>query len=347
VLALTLVAMSARADDAATPIAFSGFVDVTYAWNQNKPDNHENFYPGAGTTAKRANEFSLNLASVQWSRATSKEQPTGFTLSLNAGEGTDVVHAGEPGGADKYRYIYQVSAAYRLRSGVTLEGGVFPSHIGLEGFYSKDNWNYTRSIMGESSPYYQAGIKASYPFNEHWSARVDVLNGWQLINDNNDAKSIGTQLAYSNDKLTASFNTFYGAELAGDDDSAREFLDFVAVCKVSEALQLGATADFGSQQIPNAADARWNGQGLSGRVALGARNAVAVRLENFSDPDNGITGTAQRIREATLTWESRPHPNLIVKVEGRYDDSNADVFFTHDSTTDHQLLFVSGVVMTF
>lgn len=344
---LLLLAASGNAQDAPVHTTFSGFVDVSFAWNDNRPDNHQNFYPGAGTTAKRANEFAINLAQVQWTRPVTAERPIGFTLALNAGEGTEVVHGGEPEGAGKFRHVYHASVAYRLSSGCVLEGGIYPSHIGVEGFYSKDNWNYTRSIMGEASPYYQTGIKASYTFNEHWSGRIDLLNGWQLINDNNDGKSIGAQIAYASHALSASLNGFAGPELADDDDSLRKFIDLVVVYKATPALQIGGTADFGSQEFPNSDDASWNGVGVYARYALSDRNAIAVRAERFSDPDNGITGFAQTVREATVTYETRPHEHLILKLEGRYDKSNTDVFFKNDTTTDRQFLALAGAVVTF
>ena len=342
-----LILASASEAQEPPPISFSGFIDLNFAWNDNRPGNHQNFFPGAGTSAKRANEFAINLAQVQWIRPVSAEQPVGFTLALNAGEGTDVVHGGEPEGAGKFRHVYHASVAYRLKNGLVLEGGIYPSHIGIEGFYSKDNWNYTRGIMGEASPYYQAGIKASYAFNEHWSGRVDLLNGWQLINDNNDGKAIGTQIAYSGPALTASLNTFVGPELAGDDDSLRTFVDVVVLYKATPKLQLGGTVDFGSQEIPNADDANWNGVGFAARYALNDRHAIAFRAERFHDPDNGITGSAQTVREGTLTYETRPRENLILKLETRYDKSNADVFFENDTTTDRQFLALAGVVVTF
>src|SRR6185436_16900014 len=237
------------------------------------------------------------------------------------------------GGPGTFRHLYQVSAAYRLSSGLVLEGGVYPSHIGLEGFYSKDNWNYTRSIMGESSPYYQAGVKATYAFNQHWSGRVDVMNGWQLIHDNDDDKSLGTQIAYTSDPVTASLNTFVDAD--------RKFVDVVAIWKATPSLQIGATVDFGTDT------ADWNGAGLLARYALSDRHAIAIRVEHFSDPDNAITGFAQTLREATLTWETRPRANLILKIEGRYDQSDADVFAKRDATTDRQRLALAGAVVTF
>lgn len=347
ITSLLAAAASAQTAEPKPAIDFSGFVDVHFAWNGNRPSNHESFFPGAGTTAKRANEFAVNLAQLQWTRAVSAEQPVGFTLSVVAGEGADVVHGGEPGGPGKFRNVYQASVAYRLKNGVVLEAGVYPSHIGFEGFYSKDNWSYTRSIMGEASPYYQTGVKAGYAFNEHWSGRVDLLNGWQNINDSNDGKSIGTQIAYTSDALTASLNTFVGPELAGDDDSLRKFVDLVVLYKATPSLQVGGTVDFGAQELPNSGDARWYGAGILTRYAIDDRHAIAFRAEQLSDPDNGITGAAQKVREATLTYEVRPQDSVILKIEGRYDKSDADVFFKEDTTTDRQFLALAGVVVTF
>jgi hypothetical protein len=331
VAALVFVTASAHAQ------VFTGFVDVAYLWNGNRPANHQNFVPGSGTTGHQANELTLNLAQVQWTRATSATEPVGFTLALVAGEGADVVHAGEPRGADAWRHLYQASLAYRLRNGVVLEAGVYPSHIGFEGFYAKDNWNYTRSWLGEFSPYYQTGVKASYAFNSNWSGQFHLLNGWQLINDNNDGKAIGTQLAYANGPLSASFNTFVGREL----DQMRTFGDLVVLYRVTPKLQLGASVDAG------ASDVRWRGIAGYARWSIDDRHAIALRAEHFRDPHNGISGTPQTLREATLTYEMRPREQLTLKLETRYDRSTADVFGKGNGSRNRQLLAIAAAVVTF
>lgn len=322
---LAAVAVAARGDQ---PIAFSGFVDAAYV--RNAGADHENFIPGTGTSGKRANELTLNLAQVQWSRAVSAEQPIGFTFALVAGEGTEVVHAGEPDGGDQFRHVYQASMAYRLRNGVVLEAGVYPSHIGMEAFYSKDNWNYTRSWLGELSPYYQAGVKASYAFNARWSGQVHLLNGWQIIHDDDGGNAVGTQLAYANESLTASFNTYI--------DGDRTFGDVVVLWRVHPRLQLGASVDTGAQD-----HADWRGAGAYARYAMSDRHAFAVRVEHFDDPDNGISGTGQTLREATLTYEVRPGQHLILKLETRYDRSTAPVF----DGDRNQFLALASAVVTF
>jgi hypothetical protein len=76
----------------------------------------------------------------------------------------------------------------------------------------------------------------------------------------------------------------------------------------------------------------------------GAETRVAIRAEQFHDPDNGISGTPQTLREATLTYEMRPHEHLILKLETRYDRSTAAVFA--DDERD-QFLALVGAVVTF
>jgi len=327
--AFLFLAFTARADE---PITFHGFVDAYYAWNGGHPASHENFVPGAGTSAKRADEFNLNLAEVEIVRNAS---PVGFHLSLVAGNGADVVHAAEPEG---FRHIYQASIIYKATDRLTLEGGIFPSHIGFEGFFSKDNWNYTRSWLGEFSPYYQTGVHASYQFSKEWSGELHILNGWQLISDNNDAKSIGGKIAYTNDRLSASLNTLDGPELPNDDHHWRHFGDLIAVYKATPKLSLGGSLDRGHQL-----HADWLGIAAYGRYAFDDERAFAIRAERFRDPDNGISGTAQTLTEATLTYEYRPVPNLILKVEGRRDRSTANVF----AGAANETLVVLGAVATF
>ncbi|MEO8378208.1 MAG: porin [Acidobacteriota bacterium] len=335
--------------ESAPPLHFEGFIDAYYAWNANSPDRHENFVPGTGTSAKRSNEAALNLVALEISRDAA---PAGFKLFLVAGNGTDIVHAGEPQGTatgpETYRHVYQASVSCKLNDRLMLEGGLYPSHIGFESFLSKDNWNYTRSWLGELSPYYQTGIKAAYALNRNWSGQVHLLNGWQIIGENNDGKSVGTQIAYSKDRLTASLNTFLGPELANDNHSLRMFGNVVIVYKATPQVSLGASVDVGRQERPGSGDANWKGIAAYGRYAMSERAAFAVRAEQFDDPDNGISGTAQTLREVTLTYEIRPAHNLIVKIEGRHDRSTAAVFKKHaDAFSASQTLVIVGAVATF
>ena len=336
-------------------VQLHGWIDVFYGLNTNRPADKTSFVPGTGTTARRANEMNLNAAALDVSL---EPRPVGFHLTLAVGTGPDVVHAAEPVGSgvgpEIWRSVYQATVAYEVPvgSGLLLEAGIYPAHIGFESFFSKDDWNYTRSWMGEFSPYYEAGVKVSYAFDAHWSAQVHLLNGWQVIGDNNRAKAAGTQIAWTGDPLSVTLNTFAGPELPGDDSHWRLFGDLIAVLKINRWLSLAASVDVGRQDRPEGA-ALWHTAAVYARAALSERAAVALRAEYYDDRDGFFSGRSQVLREATATLELRPAKQLIVKLEARQDFSDAAVFTAQRDDAGHvtlvkaQTLLVASAVATF
>jgi len=315
--------MDAMQQGLALLLIVHAWIDGYSAWNR---DANVNFFSGVGTSAHRANEIALNVAALEIVR---EPKPVGFHLTLVGGDSADVVHAGEP---QRHRHpvrnIYQASVTCDAKV-VQLEAGVYPSHIGFEGFFSKDNWNYTRGWLGELSPYYQSGVKASRSFGR-WSAQVHYLRGWQNVSDSNASKAIGTQIAFGGSRLSASFNTYA--------DSHRKFGDVVATLNATPKLSLGASIDRGHDTGAN-----WLGAGVYGRYAIDDRHAIAVRAERFRDPDAGISGFAQTLSEATLTYEARRGAHLILKLEGRRDHSTAAVF----NDSNNQTLAIASVVIAY
>jgi hypothetical protein len=334
-----------------------GFADVFYAYNDNHPEDGDSFFAGTGTTAKRADEFSLNQAQIELS---AEPAPLGFRLALGFGTAVEVVHAGEPEGSavgqDVWRNVVYASVLYRapVGKGLLFEGGIYPCHVGFEAFNSKDNWNYTRSWLGELSPYYVTGLRVSYPFTDRWTGELHVVNGWQLISDNNSATTFGTRVAYSGPRASVSFNTLVGPELPDDDEDWRILGDVVVSVPVGAFWTLGATVDAARQDQWTGETAHWAGAAVYARYAPPeSKLAVALRLERFDDDDGAISGTPQRLDEATLTLEYRPTPNLIVKLEARHDKSTADAFAAEAAAdgspvfVDGQTLILLGVVAAF
>ncbi|GMU07647.1 porin [Corallococcus caeni] len=303
-----------------------GGVDAYYGYNFNRPGSDVNFLPGTGTTARRHNEITVNLGSLGVSL---EPEPVGFHVLLGFGTGMDVLHRAEPEedatGPDVWRYVQKASLSFE-QGPLTLEAGIYPSHIGLESFQSQLNWTYTRSWMGEFSPYYQAGLKGTWRFDERWSAQLHLLNGWQTIGDNNGGKALGTQVAYAGDRLSAAFNTFVGNEGSGDAEALRLFADTVVTLKATGTVSLSATADVGRQARPGTSAALWYAAGANVRVQLAPPVAVTARAEVYRDRDGLISGTAQTLAEGTLTLEVKPAEHLTLKAEARHDHSTQNVF---------------------
>ena len=133
--------------------------------------------------------------------------------------------------------------------------------------------------------------------------------------------------------------------LPGDDKHWRHFGDLIATFNATPSLSVGGSLDRGRQDFRTAAN--WLGVAAYGRYAFDDRRAVAVRVERFRDPRNGISGTPQTLAEATLTYEYRPAPNLILKVEGRRDHSTAPVFTSDTARRATKPSLVIGAVATF
>jgi hypothetical protein len=339
-------------------LSVGALMDGVFAYNFNQPADHANFFPGVGTSAKRHNEATINLAQLT---VELPPAPVGFKLSLGFGTGPEVVHAAEVRGiatsSDVWRNVIQASAQWQTKvgRGLLLEAGVYPSHIGMESFQTHLNWNYTRSWLGELSPYYQTGLKVAYPFSERWSGQLHVLNGWQMIGDVNRGKSFGAQLAYGGERLSVSFNGIVGPELADNDDDLRALGDVVLTWKATKSFSLGLSGDVASEGRPEGDDVSWWGVGLYGRFAPPeSRTALALRTEYYDDGDGAISGIPQTLEEVTVTVEHRPVDRLILKLEGRYDHSSAQAFVSDELDLDgaplrrdSQFLLLLGAVVTF
>ena len=351
-------------------VTVSGYVDVYYGWATNRPLSGAAFTDGAGTTAKRSDEFSLNLAAFDLALA---QGPVSLRLVLNYGTSTEIVHGAEPTGAgigrEAWKLVQQAYVGYRfdVRSGLLIEGGIFPSHIGFEVLPSKDNWTYTRAFMSDYSPYYQAGVRALLQATDALTLGLHVLNGWQVIGENNEWKTLGTQLAWRRPggALGLSWNTCLGPEpatpppvpgLRSTEDEWRLLSDLTAAWDLTPRLQLAATWDVGAQQRPGLDATSFHGGALYVRAAfLPERLFMTLRGEYYHDDAGAITGVAQTLSGATLTLETRAAGHLIVKLEGRIDHSTAPVF--DDRPLDpsglrpakarDQGLFVLGAVATF
>ncbi len=324
------------ADDASLPgvtlpggIIVHGAVDVYGDVNFNLPADHDNWFYGVGTTGKNGNEFSVNFASIDISKA---PEPVGFHLWLGAGTGPYVVHESEPagsvGGVAVWEYVQAASVSARIPvgNGLIVEGGIMPSFIGFEGLASWTDWTYTRSYSAEFSPYYDCGVRVAYAFTDHFSAQVRFLNGWQSIGDVNNAKSYGAQVAWTYDRWSLTLNGYAGPDLPNDDVDWRFFGDVVVTVAPWKSIQFALEMSGGTQQQPGLPNANWGAVALYARWDFLPKLAAVVRGEVYRDAYGLISGTQQTLTEFTGTLAYTPWPPLLLKLEGRYDHSTADVF---------------------
>ena len=322
---------------------FVGTLDGYYGYNFNKPGSGKNLYRNFDINH---NQYSLNYAELSIEQ---KPGPVGYRADIGFGDAATLVHSGEPAGADIYRYLQQayVSAA---RNKVQVDFGKFVTQHGAEVIETKDNWNYSRSLLfAWAIPYYHFGTRVTLTANDKLTLGGYVVNVWNNVVDNNQGKTVGVQAVVKPaSKLSWVQNYMAGKEQAGKNaDAVRHLVDSTLTVDVTPKLSLMANYDYGMDRSDRAR-VKWQGIALYGRVSPTPRLKLIPRIEWFEDPEGFTTGTAQKLKEGTFTAEISVAEGMFLRGEYRYDWSDTSVFERNPKgTMSHQSTLLLGVVYTY
>jgi len=313
--------------------SFSSFVflDTYSAYSENKLKNTERSY---FTQPARNRDFHLNLASIGGS------YDDGFIRAKLVGQYGDSVtvnYSAEP--ESDFRYIQESYVGTYFNKDLSIDVGTFLAHIGAESWLSKDNLNYTRSLIAEYSPYYESGVRLSYTVNEKLTAQVLGLNGWQNTTDDRHP-ALGTQLSYSNDGTVITSNTFIGKENYG----TRLFHDFIASKKFDSGLSLVGSIDVGHQSSSSPASGVWWGYSLMAKKQVNDVVGFNGRLESFQDPNgivvSSVTGQDFRTYGASLGLDLSFGHGIAVRSEVKHLWSYDKIYLNNESPTKDDTIFV-------
>lgn len=321
---------------------FGAFVDTYFAFDANQPPTRERLFT---TSPSRHSEFNLNLAYIEAKIAADKLRgrfavQTGTSVMANyASEYRDPARTGIQL-ADILMFAQEAYAGYQVLPGLWVDAGIFLSHIGAESFISKDNWTYTRSLVADFSPYYQAGVRLGWEIDSAWAFQFHLMNGWQRIVETDGDKAIGTQISFkANDKLSFIHNTFIGKET-----SFRFFQDLIVKYQPAGFWETCLTLDLGLQN-----SATWWGTSWLNRLRLSRGTYGGARLEYYSDPTgvNVPTGTSNgfQVFGASANLDVSLTPQLLWRNEVRYLQS-ADAIFSGSSLKSSTVFGVSSLSLS-
>ena len=316
-------------------LTIGGYVDMYYGNTfSNTNGNNIPYF----VSMARNNELTLNLAYLDL-RYSSKNLRArvvpGFGTYMNAN------YADEPG---TLRNIVEGSAGIKLSKTkeIWLDAGVLGSPYTNESAISKDHLMYTRSFAPEYVPYYLSGAKLSFPINKKFNAYIYLLNGWQQIQDNNSAKSIGTQIEFRpNDNNLFNWNTYFGDEKSATSPNfrMRYFTDLywiynknkfsaTACVYVGNQIKLDSTA-IKTNNI------WWQGN-IIGRYSFTKRLSLSARMEYFNDEHNiqiapiNVAG-AFRTFSGGLCLNVKVNENALFRFEGRQFLSNCNIYIDNNN----------------
>lgn len=355
--AMVLVCSPARAQstDTTVHVTFGGFVDGYYAYDFNHPRTLDRAFT---TQAARHDEFNVNLAHVE---AVLSGPRVRGRVAVQFGTSVQANYAAEPrvgtlSGPEVSRFVQEAVAGYAVTRSIWLDAGVFFSPFGSESWISRDNWTYTRSFIADNSPYYEAGVKATWQASSVITAQLHVINGWQNVSETNSDKAIGARMDYApRGGVDIAYDAFIGNEQPDSVPSlTRVWQEVIVQLQPMTRLGLRGTFDYGLQRRATEGSAAWRGWAALARWQLATPVALALRAEGYSDPEQVIVATGQpygmRVSSGSLNVDVVPAPRLLWRTEFRTTTARDPLFprgAPGDPLAQHDPFVVSSLALTF
>ena len=282
------------ANDTVPKRTFGGFVDTYYAWDFDRPHTFDRAFT---TQPARHAEFNVNLAYIEtkWTGPRYRGR-----LALQWGTSVQANYAGEPkiggvSGPNVSQFLQEAVVGYQLGPSLWIDGGIFLSHLGYESWISRDNLAYTRSMVADFSPYYEAGVKMTWTASQKLTATFIIINGWQDISTYNTPPAGGVRVDYAlTPALTLTYDNFIGNAAADSlPVQIRFYHDVVAQYNPGTRWQFAAVYSIGSQSrsTPSNGTASWWGTTAIAKYHLTSRVSLIGRGEAYSDPSQVIVVT--------------------------------------------------------
>jgi hypothetical protein len=363
-------------------VTINAMLDTYYQYNFNDPIGRVNLLRAYDVSA---NSFSLSQADLILESAPdmSADKRWGMRLDLQYGQASETLQ-GNPANElrpEIYRNVYQAYGSYWVPvngSMLTFDFGKWASSLGIEGNYTKDQWNYSRSFWFDYLPFYHSGLRVNYAVNDQLSLSYWLTNGTQQTEAFNNYKDqlVGFTLQPTHD-LTWTFNYYLGQEhpdviyitnpgpgdqnlpmqqgtafrpITNPPNGRLQIADTYATWHATPALTLAAEADYVIDRLYTYSPAQHvTGGAVYARYQFTPKFAFTVRGEYLADPYGLYSGVDQYLKEATLTAEYRVADGFLIRGEWRRDQSNTDYFLTDTLgvLASHQTTLGFGLVWWF
>jgi len=353
------VASSAPATSAPTGLSgllgnttLSGFVDAYYGYNSNHPSARQNNLRNFDVNT---NQFGLNMIELVADKSVDNTSRLGYHIALGFGQAMNLYNSAGSGESSLGQDLKEGYLEYMapVGKGLQINVGKFVTPAGAEVVESKDNWNYSRSLLfAYAIPYFHFGASAKYVFNPKFAVTAYVVNGWNNTIDNNTGKTAGFSAAWTPNAKFSIIETYLGGpELSDNNSDFRHLSDTVIAFNPTTKLSFVANYDYGRQTFNTAyqnangipyAVATWSGLAGYAKYTPNAKWAFALRGEYFNDNQGFMTapttfnpdipiGQKQDLSEFTFTVQRAFSSKLIARLEGRRDMTDDRTFLRGSS----------------
>ena len=174
--------------------------DISFLGDGYADLNFDN--PACGWNALRNFDMRSNTAHLDMAMmsSTTRRGRSGFTSTSDSAR-RSTWYTRTDRAPNQLQHVEQAYVSFKPKSwhGLEVDAGEFVTAAGAEIFQSNLNWNYSRSLLfAEAIPYYHFGLRTLFPVGKHFTAGVQVVNGWNNVKDTHDTgKTVGLTGAYT------------------------------------------------------------------------------------------------------------------------------------------------------
>ena len=353
--------------------------DGYYEYNFNAPIGRVNDLRAYDVLS---NTFSINQADFIFDLDPdlAAHRRYGFRVDLQFGQATETLQ-GNPANEPRpeiYRNIFQAYGTYIVPAGhgINVDFGKWASSLGIEGNYTKDQMNYSRSFYFYFLPFYHDGVRTSYKINDRLTANYWMDNGTNQSEPTNGYKDeLFGYVATPVKALNWTFNYYNGQEhpntVAATDctvpvqpglceapispppNGKLHIFDSYTTWQATSKLTLAGEGDYVIERewanaAPGESSAPEHTDGGAGyaQYQINQRTAFAARAEYLSDRGGLFSNETQALKEGTATYKYNFTNGFDAFLEYRRDWSNRPYFVTSitGSLSNHQSTATLGVV---
>ena len=338
-------------------------IDSYYAYNFNNPVGRVNLLRAYDVLS---NEFSLNQASVVVEHApdVTAGRRWGGRLDLQFGQATDTLQ-GNPANEPRpqiYRNVFQAYGTYvaPIGKGLNIDFGKWGSALGIEGNYTKDQINYSRSYWFNFLPFYHMGARVSLPVNDKFALNYWIVNGTNQVEATNGFKDeLFGFTAKPVKSVSWTMNYYFGQEhpdrtpaatcgpipvqpglcftaISPAPNGRTHIFDSYVTWQATPKLLVALEGDYFIDRLwknaapgQSSAPSHVDGGAAYLQYQLSSKFAVGTRAEYMSDRGGLFSGISQSLKENTVTFDYKLADGFLMRYEWRRDFSNQPSFLSN------------------
>jgi hypothetical protein len=334
-------------------VELHGSMLMNYVWNFNDPSDKRIGVNRFRLSDPDHNTFEISWAKLGFARPVSgkNEWDAGGRLELAAGRLAQLTLS-----LDRnflFNEVFNVAQAFvdgqlptPWGNPILFRLGRSYSWFGVESLDVPLNPNFSLSLLFNYTPFTTTGLSIGSDIAFGFRYTQYIVNGWDVVIDNNDAKTFGGQLAWTwpDPKITIAFNWIEGPEQDNDNRDYRAEFELDAGFEPTPGTQLFGVLQYGQEDHSTVTTptnnrigrGKWSGALVTWRQTFYAvkkgldRFAFALRVVLFRDQGGPRTRVDQGLVDVTATAEVHFTEFMRLGVEYRRDNSSKnDVFFGH------------------